>query len=408
MSIRRRQAFTMLELLVVISIIAVLATMTIVGATALIGDAKKKKTQTILSAIRKGIELTIAARGGSISPVEHPLAGSRAPRFQYQRYNAPTGSGTSMPPAGVQLDTSSIALAGLNDPSQLPGGGSAAGNQLMLASDLYADKRSYLLYGLKREYIGVLGALQKRVTKYILLPKPLQGQLTLSAAIYSPLTTTQLPQYTIPTDVQDGDPTFGHPSANKQAIDYVFGSSNVQTELAGLKALYMADPTTYANSAGSGAGAGSSLASTSNAFRYPINYQTVSSDSSPDLVLGYTDGHAVANWKPGCISLQGGVLTVNDTDVGGGTWIVTTPGGGKWLHYRLPGLAIYDAWGVEILYSISSQGGIRLMSAGADGVFQFQPGPTNLINSTDPEMGPSGGDKDGSKDNVVERVEEQQ
>jgi prepilin-type N-terminal cleavage/methylation domain-containing protein len=407
MTYRTRSAFTMIELLVVISIISVLAAMVLVGAGALGIGSKREKTRTILAAVRKGIELTIANKGGSISPVEHPLAGSRAgvtgSRFLFKRYTQPTGMGTSMPAAGLTLDTSSIALAGLNSTLQMPNGTDPTG-QLMLPSDLYADPKSYLLYGVKREFIGVLGALQKRVTKYILLPKPLQGQTSLSAALYPSLTTSALPQYTIPTDLLDMDTTFGHPSANKQAIDYVFGSSNVQTELAGLNAMYLADPTTYANSSG----AGGVLNSKSNAFRYAVNWSAVSTDTGPDLVLAYTDGHVVPNWQPGCLSMAGGTPTINDSDPGGGGWSITAPGGGSWLHYRLPGLAIYDAWKVEVLYTISAQGGVRLMSAGADGVFQFNPGVNHILDSTDPEMGPSGDDQDGSKDNLVERVEEQQ
>jgi prepilin-type N-terminal cleavage/methylation domain-containing protein len=406
MTYRNRQAFTMIELLVVVAIIAVLASLIITGASALGIGSKREKTKSILSSVHKGIDLTIANKGGSVSPVEHPLAGSRAlsTRFLFKRYTVPTGQGTSRPAAGIQLDNSSIALAGLYSTTQLPSG-SGADNQLMLPTDIYADPQSYLLFGLQRQYIGVLGALQKRATKYILLPKPLQGQPSLSATLFPTLTTAALQQYTIPTDLQDSDPTFGHPSANKQSIDYVFGSSNVMTELAGLNALYMADPTTYANSTG----AGGTLNAKSNAFRYPINWATVGTDSGPDLVLAYTDGHAVPTWQPGCLALTGGVITADDsTSATGSSWTVTSPGNGTWLHYRLPGLAIYDAWKVEVLYTISTQGGVCLMSAGNDGAFQYGPGNNHILDSTDPEMGPSGDDQDGTKDNVVDRVEQQQ
>src|SRR4051812_37010252 len=94
----RTLAFTMIELLVVIAIMAILAAMIFTGAQALGIGSKKAKTQTIVAAIRKGIDLTIANRGGSISPVEHPLAGSRAPRFQFKR-------------AGSNLNTGGEALA---------------------------------------------------------------------------------------------------------------------------------------------------------------------------------------------------------------------------------------------------------------------------------------------------------
>ena len=124
----------------------------------------------------------------------------------------------------------------------------------------------------------------------------------------------------------------------------------------------------------------------------------------------YTDGKPEVNWKPGCVYVTGGTADYTGTNTqsfslasgaGGG-------GGGMWVHYRLPGLAIYDAWKNEILYTISSQGGIRLMSAGADGVFQYNPGPNHVLDSSDPEMAPTGDDINGSKDNVVQRVEEQQ
>ncbi len=403
---RSRRGFTLIELMVVISIIAVLAAMVMAVVGLLQRDAKKERTKAILAAMSKGIDLTAAAIGSTISPVEHPLAGSRAigSRFQFMRYSTPHYKGTKLPAAGTPLDVSAIALSGLASTAQLPLG-SGADNQLMLPSDLYADPRSYLLYGLKREFIGVLGAQQKRVTKYIQLPRPPQGQQNLAAALYPLLTTAALPLSTIPSDAQDADPAFGHPAASKQTIDFVFGSSGIQTELAGLNALYLADPTTYAN----GAGAGGSLAAKANAFRYPVNHAAIAGDTSPDLVLLYTDGHPQANWQPGCIAMSGGIPTADDAaPAPGSAWTISGPAGASWLHYRLPGLAIYDAWKVEVLYSVSAQGGMRLMSAGADGTFQFNPGVNKVLDSIDPELAPSGDDQDGAKDNIVVRAEEQQ
>ncbi|GEM_PF-3287490 len=411
---RSRQAFTLIEMLVVIAIISVLAALILTGAQALGIGSKREKTRTILAAVSKGINLTIASKGGSVSPVEHPLAGSRAPRFQFKRFTPPNDAPGSVN-AGTALDTASVALEGLLSTTQLPGGsGNSSANDLLLPSDLYADQASYLLFGMKREYIGTLGALQKRVTKYILLPKPLQGQPSLSATLYPTLTTAALQQYTIPTDNQDVDPTFGHPLSNKQAIDYVFGSSNVQAELSSLNALHSADPTTAANMSG-----GTTLTNSDNAFRNPINPKNITSSGTPpsglsadttQLPMLYTDAKPATTWQPGCVYVTGGVADYTGTNTqnfslasgaGGG-------GGGIWVHYRLPGLAIYDAWGVEVLYTISSQGGIRLMSAGADGAFQYNPGPNHILDSSDPEASPSGDDTDGSKDNIVQRVEEQQ
>jgi hypothetical protein len=75
-------------------------------------------------------------------------------------------------------------------------------------------------------------------------------------------------------------------------------------------------------------------------------------------------------------------------------------------------LALYDAWGVEILYSISTSGSPRLLSAGADGVFRYNPGPnhqlqTNISGAADPENASLGGDdQDGNGDNVKQEVVE--
>lgn len=405
---------TLSELLLVIAIIGILATITLVAIRLITSDGMKEKTRTILAAVSKGLALASASRAGSISPVEHPLAGSRAPRFLFRRFNPPSDIGTGQVPAGAALDSVNVALTGLNLTSQLPGGSSSpAAADVMLPTDLYADQASPLLFGLKREYIGVLGALQKRVTKYILLPKPLQGQPSLLASSFPALTTAALPQDTIPTDVQDVDPSYGHPSANKQSIDYLFGSSSVQTELSALNALYMADPTTAANTSG-----GVALKDVDNAFRNPINPLRITSPASPPaglsadttlLALLYTDGKPVPTWQPGCVYVTGGTADYSGSNTqtfllasgaGGG-------GGGMWVHYRLPGLAIYDAWKNEILYSISPQGGIRLMSAGNDGVFQYDPGINHVLDSSDPEGVPAGDDQDGAQDNVEQRVKEQ-
>lgn len=59
----------------------------------------------------------------------------------------------------------------------------------------------------------------------------------------------------------------------------------------------------------------------------------------------------------------------------------------KWKSYRLPGLAIYDAWGNEVVISYEqgkADGGISLISAGADGLLASdpatsQPGATDNI-----------------------------
>ena len=72
-----------------------------------------------------------------------------------------------------------------------------------------------------------------------------------------------------------------------------------------------------------------------------------------------------------------------------------------WKDYRLPGLAITDAWGREVLYTLHD-GQIALLSAGEDGVFAIDPGKDRAYDpTTDPLTGTLGGDdRDGTQDNV--------
>ncbi len=403
-----RRGFTMIELLMVISIIAVLSSMIVMVAMGLGGDAKKKKTGVIIATIRKGIELTIAGRGGSVSPTEHPFAGSRETRFPFVR-----ATGTQYGSANVA--TTGLAFTGV-DLSQIAGG--AAGVDHLLADDdVFNDPRVPMLFGAKREVMCILGATQKLVTKYLQLPKP--GPSSQTAANFygksvpvvtdnmgsasGPFTDTNIPNATNPTDAQDSDGTFGLAYDNKRALDYIFGASGAGAELSSLKALASApdmDPATPDEKrfkypiVGPG-GSGTDTFTPPNLTRFiegttnpdPSTaarvYTNAATDSSPQI----SD-----TWKPGFIKHG-------------------TGGGPVYKEYRLPGLGVYDAWGHEILYSISHKGGVRLISAGADGVLKFNPGSNHTLettlDTTKPlTTTPTGDDTDGAKDNVAQEVED--
>ncbi len=403
------RGFTLIELLMVISIMVIMAAFILAGAKALGIGSKKAKTQTIIAAIRKGIELTNANKGGSVSPTEHPLAGSVEPRFKFVR--TPQSSPRTTPP---QPSSSGLALAGVES-------GNLENSQslLLLPSDVYADPVSPMLFGFKRENIGVLGAQQRRVTKYLLLPKP-GPDPAFAAADSSPAwkavkvrssepTAPPFPTPPIydltcfpnnqvpPPDIYAKDPEFGTPRANKQAIDYLFGSSSVQGELAGLGALYTADP---------------ELSTVQCKYRYPLNSASSADWSGfpipkppspepdhypyfPNFPLVYTnhdgsDANQEPYWKPGCIPISG-------TTISSGA-------GAKWVHYRLPGLALYDAWENEILCTVTRNGDLRLWSPGADGVYVFEPGKNHKLDSVSPISARVGDDQDGSHDNIFEGV----
>ena len=300
---QRRHGFTLVELLVVIAIMMIMASLIIAIAGLIGGDSKVAKTKTIIAAIRKGIELTNAAKGGSVSPTEHPLACSVAPRFRFVR--TPMTSPRTTP---SQPTPNGLALAGVES-------GNLDNSQalLLLPSDVYADPASPMLFGFKRENIGVIGAQQRRVTKYLLLPKPGPDPVVAATDSSAEWTAVRVrssepgapvpPPYNLmffpnnqipPSDIYAKDAAFGKPAANKQSIDYLFGSSSVQGELAGLGALFTADP---------------SLPDTTSKFRYPLS--SASGDwGSETFPLVYTnhngsDSNQEAYWKPGCISITG-------------------------------------------------------------------------------------------------------
>jgi len=113
----------------------------------------------------------------------------------------------------------------------------------------------------------------------------------------------------------------------------------------------------------------------------------------------YTPGddlpaHLVANGRVWSTDLAGASVPVSHT--------ARVLDAGTWHHYRLRGLTLVDAWGNEILYSLSNGGrSAHLISAGKDGHLVWDPG-TNLAFDTDPwETAPYGDDRRADRDNVM-------
>jgi prepilin-type N-terminal cleavage/methylation domain-containing protein len=385
--------FTLIELIVVISIMAILASMILVGAKALMGNAKKNKTLVIIRAVETGINLAIASKGSAISPTEHPFAGSQAdagkPRYGFVRGGGPRwGNGS--------VSTSGTALKGVPDTSYLSGDT----DKLMLPSDIYSEVKVPILYGAKREDIGVLQSLRKVVTKYRMLPMPPNGR----TKVWSPVSMAEsatyqgdtvgspdlFPNTLIPTVAQINDQYYGKLADAKSALDYLFGASSAQAELSSLKALYNADPT---------------LPKDVNKFTFGIEQRTVGSPTSVTEPLVYTnaftggtgkdsDTYTVeTKWKPGYIPVTQSGSTA-------------TLGGTKFVRYRLAGLAVYDAWDNELFVTTGANDKYRILSAGDDGVLAVNPGKNNTIDTTTltgdmrEKLPLTGDDTDGAKDNL--------
>jgi prepilin-type N-terminal cleavage/methylation domain-containing protein len=385
---RSDRGFTLIELMVVITIISMLAGLLIVNFPR--KPAQKEKTLVIIRAVEVGIELAKAVRGSVMSPTEHPFAGSQADaggnRFAFVRNgDLRWGNGA--------VSTTGTALKGLPDPSYLSGDY----DKLLLPSDIYSDVRVPILYGAKREDIGVLQSLRKVVSKYRKLPMPPNGR----TKVWSPVTMAEsatyqgdtvgspdlFPDSLEPTLVQINDPTFGKLADAKTSLDYLFGASNAQAELSALKALYNADPT---------------LPKDVNKFTCGVESRTVGTMTEPlvytNAFTGGTgkdsDTYTVeAKWKPGYIPVT----------KGGTTAIL---GGTAWVRYRLAGLAVYDAWDNELFVTTGANDTYRVLSAGADGVLALNPGKdytnntTSLIGDMRERLPLAGDDTDGAKDNV--------
>lgn len=390
----RRLAFTMLELLVVISIMAILSAMILVGASAIMGNAERKKTETIIQTVKTGIELAIANKGSAISPTEHPFAGSNAEsgggRFKFVR-----GSGNAA--WGTNVSTTGTALKGVPNPDFLNG----SQDQLMMLSDRFEDERIVLLHGTRREDIGVLQSLRKVVTKYRLLPMPPKpASPTTPRKVISPKTGIAESSYTdllfpdtmIPSLAQMNDTTYGRLSDTKPALDYLFGNSSAQAELASLKALYNADPT---------------LPEDQNPFRTGVEQRTVASTNGASVTepLVYSNVGTGGNqefrnfeskWKPGYIPISSS----------GTTRTLESAGSSNWARYRLAGLAVYDAWNNELMTVTGGNNSYRVISAGKDGALAIQPGKDNHIDTTSITVDTAGKlqvdakDLDGAKDNL--------
>ena len=390
-----RLAFTMLELLVVISVMAILASLILVGASTIMGNAEKKKTETIIQTVKTGIELAIANKGSAISPTEHPFAGSNAdaggPRFAFVRASGNTEWNT-----GDSVSTSGTALKGVPHPKYL--GISAQRNNLLMASDRYKDPRIVLLHGAKREDIGVLQSLRKVVTKYRLLPMPPKKANGSQAEVmtrnggvptsYLNDNNTEFPDTLVPSyDQIYNQPTYGLLKDTKPALDYLFGNSSAQAELASLKALYNADPT---------------LPIEVNKFTVGVEPRSIGGVSEPLVYTNATTGadafrNQEPHWKPGYIPVSNG---------GGANVTLDSVTSSRWVRYRLAGLAVYDAWGNELMTVTGANNSYRVISAGADGALAVDPDKDRQINTTtiavgsDQKLTIDPRDKDGEKDNL--------
>jgi prepilin-type N-terminal cleavage/methylation domain-containing protein len=345
-----RRAFTLLELLMVVSIIAVLSAMLLAVVGPIRRAVDKAKTAAILADVRLALN-TVAADGNQISPVEHPLAGSAVPRSMFIRSVAPIGSA---------VDAASEALV-VAVPATIIGATDQA--RIMLPSDIYVGGASAgscdspFLYGMQRGRIGVLGATSDLITTFRRIPALNSGYDAAPGVLRTPYDWSKYPNEKFlfkPAIVAPA--TLESQSA--KVMDYILGLH--RSGLLQKGAIFTA---------------GSDGVLIKNGRVWQPQPPVAPVTLSPGVVK--KDYLTTATWRAG---------TVND---------------GVWKRYRLRGTAIYDAWGREVLCSIGANDAIRLESAGYDGVFKWNPGADTIYQTNPLDTTSSGDDRDGSTDNVT-------
>lgn len=206
----RRFAFTLIEMLVVISIIALLAGLLLAGVGPLKNMAKRNTTSAICQGVQQALHVRAAAFGGMIEPAEHPLAASAAPRDPFAR----AGTGTAVAPNGEALRGVPLTLLNVSDQSQL-----------LLDDDCFSDISSPHMYGMPRHSMTILGAGLFTVTGYRLLR---QGTVIITTP-HTDLAGRVVPDPLLP-------PTTG--AASTSLISTALGKAGSEGELAKLKALW--------------------------------------------------------------------------------------------------------------------------------------------------------------------------
>lgn len=298
-----RGGFSLVELLMVISIIALLMAILLPVSGMLRRQARAQQTRGAMLGMLHAMQTWSATKGGSIQPSEHPLAGSAPTRAAFVRGDTYTAVGTT----GTAFVGASL--------SQLTSAGDKP--NLLLPTDLFADATTPLLFGMARNRIGLLGVPAPGVTSYRLLPA--------KGSIPSATTTGTL--------VQPNDPV----SATAELLDMILAERRKDLAAQGFLVAPANDTSLIAGS----------------------------------RVWGPT---VASGWK-----------------------VPPTTGG---VMYQIRGVAFYDGWGREILYSLNTQGYPRFESAGPDGYFRWNSGKDKILQTSAWATTPSGDDLDASRDNI--------
>ena len=360
---RRTAGFTFLELMLVIAIISILTGMIFAVVNMARTAGYSAKTKSIMQIAMNGISLA-SSQGVTISPIPHPLANSSCSPSPLTRSLFLRGAGCPTQYSVAQpVDLIGEALV-VKDPGTVD---TSVLTRVLLPTDVYcgltapSTTDAPQFFGLDRQHMTILGSGLGLIT-YRRLPQiaswnDQNGDGILDNPPYTsnPGSGVKYPDSVyLENALGDITDNTAFEISNKKSFDYLLGAE-IQGEIAQIGGIKTADT-------------GQALLSN---YRLRANAQYAGTTSSVWNATQYKGCNAVL-----------------DTD-------------GNWKAYQLRGTAIYDAWGHEVLFFLAANGSFSFESAGADGVFRWNPGADGIFQTGATDSAPSGDDLDGTKDNIT-------
>lgn len=379
----RAAAFTLIELLITISIVVILVGLLMAGAKAVRDASIKSRSEVIVGMVANGLAAAVGERQ-SLPIVPHPLAGTKATRLVFRRggidpirqeerhwaQRRTPWTGQSAPGILVEFNgTTEVYPTGL----MLLGGervhfnNAGLARRRLLANDVFADTNIPIAFGAKRELLGVLGIFNADVHEHVLAPavhhtSEQRDLVTRAISVAYPdvtAVTTNQPRLVVAPTASPADAGWytNQEEAVRRALESVWnelGKNQAIRKVTG----------------------GTSVLG--GRYRFDSMYNSTS-----------------PTWRPGHLN------------------------SGGWRTVSLPGVSIIDGFGVELFISQAQDGRIRVISAGKDGCLRVNPGSNNAIDTTSNRTfttfvdgnessrfnGLTGDDRDGTYDNISAGVE---
>ncbi|MDA3963066.1 MAG: type II secretion system protein [Planctomycetota bacterium] len=340
-----RRAFSLIELLVVMSIIAALASLLLVVINVLWDQSKEAKTRAIIALVHQAVGAQVAERATAFSTAEHPLTGTKPTRSAFVR--AADGSAVA---------TTGTAYVGIA-PSDCSGTYASRATQVMLRDDIFADSAVPGLVGLPRASMRRLGARIREVTEFRWHP----SGLTPGA---DPDASGKLVRPPEPSQANAAAKRLKGIAIHDQTVRQII-NEGLREDFGQLGALgdkqHGVDGLVWARD-----------------YRILV-------DPTP-----------LPRW-------QGNAMLVGSSDA---DVIAAGAAVGGWVRYWQPGITLLDAWGNELVIADVPGGRIGVISTGADGAFAVRPADDNNGTiSTDARLTSfATGDADARTDNLVEML----